>query len=251
MNVRAQLAVTSSGVLRYRHSDNQVFLTPAGATNPGFKFYVGTAGTWTANFQLSSNPAPTVSQYDFTLWSVSGNSLNSYATQSLTSAGSLSFTIGATGYYLLTVGLTVSAIDSTTRYPIALDFSFADQVCPTGEFFDRTAGACASCSNDANSAGTTTVSGVCDCSTGYFWNRGTSVCEACSGTCPTAPTGNGTRPSDNGVAPTGNRSNNGNNIKTNINTNTNTNKSTDVKQFLQDFNNGNLRSQGGQNGGRR
>lgn len=81
VSVRAQLAITSSaGVLRYQHVDNQVFVTPQGATNPGFKFYVGTAGTWTTTFQLSSTPAPTVSQYSFTLWSVTGNALSSYAT---------------------------------------------------------------------------------------------------------------------------------------------------------------------------
>jgi len=115
----------------------------------------------------------------------------------LTSAGSLSFTIGATGYYLLTVSLTVSAIDATTRYPIALDFSFGDYVCPSAQYYNRTAGACTLCSNDANSLGTTTISGVCDCNTGYYWNRGISVCVACTGTCPTTPTDNGNHRNDN------------------------------------------------------
>jgi hypothetical protein len=119
----------------------------------------------------------------------------------------------------LTVSLTVSAIDATTRYPIALDFSFGDSVCPSGQYYNRLTGVCTLCLNYVNSLGTTTISGVCDCNTGFYWNKGTSVCVACVGVCPK-------KSSDDS-------NNSGSN---------NENHSGEVKDIINDFNSGNLRN---------
>jgi len=82
--------------------------------------------------------------------------LTSYSTLSLSAAGSLSFSIGATGYYFLTVSLEISTIDSTAKYPITLDFNYGSNVCQSGQFYNRTSKACVACSTVANSLGTTT-----------------------------------------------------------------------------------------------
>ncbi len=57
----------------------------------------------------------------------------------MATAGSVSFTIGTAGYYLLTVGLNVPSMDATTQYPIALGFKFGDKVCPSDQYFDKRA----------------------------------------------------------------------------------------------------------------
>lgn len=231
VSVSVKLSVTSSsGVKRSKENEVRMFLTPEGATKPGFKFYAA-AGAWTANFKLSSTPAPTVAQWTFNLWSVTGNSWNSESSQTLTSGSSVSFTIGTAGYYVLTVDIQVSAIDATTRYPVTVDFEFGDRTCPSGQYFDKTSGACVLCSNIANSAATTTVSGVCDCNTGFFWNRGTSTCQACVGTCPTKPNDDNGKKDD--------KSKSGRNDSKSP-------RGQDIKQIIEDFNNGNLRK-GGRN----
>ncbi len=78
VNVQAQLKyTTSNGANQVKYVDSRESLSPLGANKPGFKFYANSAGTWTANFRLASTPAPTVTEYKFSLYSVSGNNLNS------------------------------------------------------------------------------------------------------------------------------------------------------------------------------
>lgn len=155
----AQSNLTTTKGQKISRVDGNIASNPQGASQPGFKFYFNTSGTWTFGFKVASSPAPSISSYDFTLWQVTGTNLNSYAKQSATTPGNVSITIGAAGFYYLTVGLEVSAIDAKVRYPIALDFNFTDNVCPSGEYFNRTEGSCNACSSDANSKGTTTVAG--------------------------------------------------------------------------------------------
>lgn len=94
-----------------------------------------------------------MTSFDFTLWSVSGNTVTSYSTLSLSAPGPLSFSIGAAGYYFLTVNLQIASIDSTTRYPIALNFTYAKGVCASGQFYNKVTKACVACSTDPNSPG--------------------------------------------------------------------------------------------------
>jgi hypothetical protein len=73
-----------------------MLLTPEGPTKPGFKFYAA-AGTWNTNFKIASNPAPTVDQWVFKLWSVNGNSWKSESVQMISNGNSVSFMIGSAG----------------------------------------------------------------------------------------------------------------------------------------------------------
>ena len=133
ISVKVKFLITSAtGVKKSKENETRMFLTPEGPTKPGFKFYAA-AGTWIANFRLSSTPAPTVSQWVFKLWSVSGNNWNSESIQTLSSGNSVSFTIRAAGYYVLTVEIQVSVIDASIRYPVSVDFEFGDKACPSGQ----------------------------------------------------------------------------------------------------------------------
>ena len=62
--------------------------------------------------------------------------------------------------------------------------------CTTGQYVDRVNNVCAQCSAVTNSAGTTTVPGVCDCNSNYYWKEGQCVACPTSG-CPTKPSGPG------------------------------------------------------------
>jgi hypothetical protein len=58
----------------------------------------------------------------FKLWSVNGNTWNFESVQTISSGNFVSFAIGTAGYYILTVGIKVSAIDASTKYPLSVDF---------------------------------------------------------------------------------------------------------------------------------
>jgi len=46
-----------------------LFISPLGINSPGFEFYIDNPTNWTANFKVSSTPAPLIGSYNFTLWS--------------------------------------------------------------------------------------------------------------------------------------------------------------------------------------
>lgn len=176
----AQLQIDTLTGTIYRSVKGEFYLSPKGATNPGFRFYMASAGTWNANFWLGSSSAPTVGSYDFTLWSVNGNNLNSVSTQSLTSEGLLSFTISTAGFYFLTVNPQISSIDSTVNYPIALDFVYGNIVaCSSGQYLNKRTGSCVSCSSDPNSSGVSIQSKYCVCLSNFIWNDDSMKCVAC------------------------------------------------------------------------
>lgn len=185
VNAKVDVAVTNSKGAITLSANNPAMISPQGAENPGFKFTVGTAGTWTTKLSLVSTPAPTITSYDLTLWSVSSNVLTSVATKSVTAVGSVSFDIATAGDYYLTVALQISSI-SSAQYPIGLEFSLPNVQCASGQFFDRKAKACVACSTIANAAGTTTVVDGCDCNASFYWKE--AACAACPASgCPTVP----------------------------------------------------------------
>lgn len=146
---------SSSGFTSTLKSKGHVNLSPEGTKNPGFRFYVATPGTWTANFQLASLPAPTISSYTFSLWSVSNNALTLVSTQSVSAVGSISFPISTAGEYYLSVGLTVTAIDATVRYPISLTFNIPQVTCPINQYFNKLTKTCVNCPTVTYADGTT------------------------------------------------------------------------------------------------
>lgn len=173
----------------------KIFLSPLGVTKPGFKFYAGASTTWTTNFKLETDDDQTtpstlvIDSYLFTLYSVSGNTLTQVDTKSATVATAVSFDIATAGFYFLSLEPQVTTIDSTFRYPLVFSFKFEDNLCPAGQYFDKTSTSCLPCSGVTNAKGTTTIPGICDCNTDFYWNGSTYKCVSCprKGKCPNPP----------------------------------------------------------------
>jgi hypothetical protein len=75
-----------------------------------------------------------ISSYNFNLYQVAAGVLTLVSSSSVADTA-VTFDIAAAGFYFVTVDLTVITIDSTSRYPLGLTFSFYDNICPSGEYF--------------------------------------------------------------------------------------------------------------------
>ncbi len=79
------------------------------------------------------------------------------STQSVSAVGSISFPISTAGEYYLSVGITVTVIDASVKYPISLTFNIPQVTCPVNQYFNKLTKTCVDCPTVTNADGTTTV----------------------------------------------------------------------------------------------